>query len=472
MDYCSPSKVGQEFSAKATHCPEVARKKTAASSRPLEGLTEGPDKKGRFWTSLPNGRPLLFYSGIPGETVRVRRGKKGRRGEQGDLLEVLEPHSQRRLARCIHFGVCGGCTMQQMPEPLALKAKTDELYRKLGERAPGATPHPPVASPSGFLYRTKVELSFLRENDGRTRLGFHRRGRFDKTVDLQRCWLTALNPSLIAELRDWSHRHHLHGWDPRTNQGDLRYLLYRKASWCSDDLVALVLQSGAPLSPSAREELIALLQQGGVRGARLLWQSSPAGAIVPEREEPLYGPQVWVERLGELEFELSWRSFYQVNPAAYLRLLETMKSWRLTGAGARLLDLFCGVGSIGLWLHQPSDRLTGVELVEQAVLDARTNAERNKIPARFEALPAEEWHALETDLLILDPPRSGCHPKLLRLLAERAPSQELFYISCNPHRLLEEFDELTARYELLAYQAFDFFPQTHHVELLLHFRAR
>ena len=87
-------------------------------------------------------------------------------------------------------------------------------------------------------------------------------------------------------------------------------------------------------------------------------------------------------------------------------------------------------------------------------------------------MPAEEWTQLDTDLLLLDPPRSGCHPKLLKLLREKPPSKELFYISCNPHRLMEELEDLTASYELLAYQAFDFFPQTHHVELLLHFRAR
>jgi 23S rRNA (uracil1939-C5)-methyltransferase len=111
-------------------------------------------------------------------------------------------------------------------------------------------------------------------------------------------------------------------------------------------------------------------------------------------------------------------------------------------------------------------------MVEQAVLDARASASRNGISARFEAMPAEDWSALDTDLLLLDPPRSGCHPRLLSMLRQRAPSSELFYISCNPHRLLEEIEDLGARYNLLSYQAFDFFPQTHHVELLLHFTAR
>jgi 23S rRNA (uracil-5-)-methyltransferase RumA len=451
----------------------VARKKAQARPSPVTGLTEGPDKKGRFWLPLPSsGKPLLFHSGIPDEMVRARRGKKGRRGEQGDLLEVLRAHPQRRQVQCAHFGVCGGCTMQQMPEALALEVKTREIYGRLAERFPQAQAHPPVASPSNFAYRTKIELSFLRESDGITKLGFHRRGRFDKLVDLERCWLSSLPASTIETVRDWAHQHGLVGWDARHGGGDLRYLLYRKSSTSAEDLVALVLQTTAGLTSRAREDLVKRLQEAGIRGALLLWQSSVAGAIVPDREEPLYGPQTWTERLGELEFELGWKSFYQVNPPAYLLLLKTLRSWRLTPTGGRILDLFCGVGSIGLFLARPGDQLSGVELVEQAVADARASALRNGIEANFEAMPAEDWEALGTDLLLLDPPRCGCHPRLLKLLQERAPSSELFYISCNPHRLFEELDALDATYQLLAYQAFDFFPQTHHVELLLHFQAR
>ena len=414
----------------------------------------------------------MFHSGLPGEEVLVRRGKRGRRGEQGDLLMVNVPHPDRREARCAHFGVCGGCTLQQVPEDIALEIKTVELYQKLHTACPEAVAHPPVASPSPFAYRTKIELSFLRETDGKTKLGFHRRGRFDKLVDLGSCWLSSLPASTVAAVRRWFQRHGLVGWDGRNGGGDLRYLLYRKSSSNQDDLVALVMQTTATLTDEARADLVTTLESAGIRGALLIWQSSVAGAIVAESEEILFGPQSWTERLGDLEFELSWRSFYQVNPPAYLCLLDTMRHWRQTPTGGRILDLFCGVGSIGLYLYQPGDRLTGVEVVPQAVLDARSSAARNGIEAQFEAMPAEDWEQLETDLLLLDPPRSGCHPKLLKLLRERPPSQELFYISCNPHRLMEELEDLTASYELLAYQAFDFFPQTHHVELLLHFRAR
>lgn len=451
----------------------MSKRKDRAPLPPVEATTLGPDRKGRFHLEIePGGKTLSFYSGVPGELVKVRRGRRSRRGEQGDILEVIEPHVLRREVRCRHFAVCGGCTMQQMPEEEVLKAKSSNVMAKLAELAPLAKAHPPVPSPQSFFYRNKVELSFLCEADGQTRLGFHRRGRFDKVLDIERCWLSALSPQVIATIRSWASVHQLKGWDTYQGKGDLRFLLYRRSSTSGHDLLALVLDDGVVLSPETRGDLVKRLAATGLKGARLLWQTSPAQAIVPDREESLFGPQSINEYLGPLEFQLSWKSFFQVNPSAYLRLLETMKAWRRTPPGARLLDLFCGVGSIGLYLKHPEDELTGVELVEEAVADARRCALHHGIRARFEAMPCESWTTIETDLLLLDPPRAGCHPKLLSVLAQRAPSKELFYVSCNPYRLLEELPDFLRSYRLLGYQAFDFFPQTHHVEFLLHFEAR
>lgn len=444
----------------------------SSSHRPaVTGRTQGPDKKGRFWLPLPSGQPLLFYGGAPDETVTARRGRKGRRGEQGDLLEVQEGHPQRRLAPCPHYGVCGGCTLQHLAESTALDLKSRPLYQALAQSYPEAQAFPPVSSPRSFAYRTKIELSFLHEAQGGTKLGFHRRGRFDRLVDLERCWLSPLGSAALTGTREWAQAQGLRGWDPRSHEGQLRYLLYRSASDSSQNLMVLVLQEGTTLSEAALAELRQTWQTAGIHAGRLLWQSSPAGAIVPDREEPLYGPQTWLEPLGGLQLELSWRSFYQVNPPIYQRMLETMQGWRQTPVGGRLLDLYCGVGSIGLYLQRPGDRLVGVESVPQAVEDARSNALRNSREAQFVCRPAEDWGDLSCDLLLLDPPRSGLHPRLLRELSLRPPASELFYISCNPYQLLQELPELSASYQLLAYQAFDFFPQTHHVELLLHLRA-
>lgn len=438
---------------------------------PISGPAHGPDRKGKYVLDIPDsGKKLSFYGGIEGERALVRRGRRGRRGEAGDLLEILEPSVFRREARCRHFGACGGCTMQHLTEEVALLHKTAGYYQALAQQCPQAEMLPPIASPASFAYRTKVELTFMRTREGDTHLGFHRRGRFDRLVDVGRCWLSGLPARLLDGLRDWFARHGFQGWDPRTNTGDLRYLLYRRASWGDQDLAAIVLSSELDLHQMAKDDLVSTFHEAGVSSALILRQSSVAGAVVPDSEELLYGTGHLIEKLGELEFELSWKSFYQVNPKAYLRLLDTIDEWRVTPTGQRILDLFCGVGSIGLYLHRPGDQLLGVESVEEAVADARKNAARNGIEAKFEAKPAEELERLETDLLILDPPRSGCHPKLIKSIVSRPPAEELFYISCGPHRLLEELPELCKVYRLVRAQAFDFFPQTHHCEFLLQFQ--
>lgn len=447
-----------------------SRSRRKGNLPPITQPALGPDKKGRFWLAIPDSdKKLLFYGGVPGEVVTVRRGKRGRRGESGDLIQVAEPSKERREPPCRHFGVCGGCTMQHLEERRALEIKTEPHYRSLRALCPEAVLHPPVPSPGSFDYRTKVELTFLRHHEGDTSLGFLRRGRFDRGVDLGKCYLTPLQPRLTEALRGWMARHGFRGWHPRQSDGDLRYLLYRHSSWSPQDLAGLVVDSRLELGADCLADLKGCLQAAGVSGAFLVRQSSVAGAIVADAVEPLYGPQVIEEHLGNLKFELGWNSFFQINPRAYERLLSTMGAWRRTPAGGRVLDLFCGVGSIGLSLYRPGDSLLGVELVEQAVLDARANAQRNGIPATFEVRSAEDWDQFQTDLLVLDPPRSGCHPRLIELLSRQAPAEELFYVSCNPHQLAEELPSILGRYRLLQAQAFDFFPQTHHLELLLHF---
>ena len=362
--------------------------------------------------------------------------------------------------------------MQQLDEESALLLKTQCHYDMLRAAFPEAVYEPPVASPLPFRYRTKVELTFMSSRGGEETLGFHRRGRFDRGVDIVRCWLTPLSTELVSALRSWRDRHNLKGWDPRANSGDLRYFVYRHASCSDQDLGALVVNADSVISDETLADLRRSLQASGLSGAVLVKQTSVAGAVVPDNVEPLFGELTLKDKVGELDFELGWNSFFQVNPRAYARLLQAMRRWRLSPAGEKVLDLFCGVGSIGLSLYQPGDELLGIESVEQAVVDARANARRNRIEATFEHRTAESVLNFDTDLLILDPPRSGCHPSLLKKLREKRPAEELFYVSCNPHRLKEELEDLRVGYRLLRAQAFDFFPQTHHVEMLLQFVRR
>jgi 23S rRNA (uracil1939-C5)-methyltransferase len=307
-------------------------------------------------------------------------------------------------------------------------------------------------------YRSKVEFSFQDHA-----LGFHGRGRFDHFIEVDRCYLTPdPHAEVLRRTREWAARFQLDGWNPRRQTGRLRYLVFRRAT--SGDWLAVLV--GSPgLAPEALKEWAAALQDLGPRA--LLWatQTSTACAIKPDTQELLYGTPFLRESLGALQFQLSWQSFFQSNPPAYLRLLETAKAWCALGPEARVLDLFCGIGTIGLYLTPPGGQLVGVESVPEAVEDARQAAALNARQGQFHCYTSQDWPDLDCDLLILDPPRSGCHPKLIERLLTAGPPR-ILYVSCNPHLWLTEAEQLLGPYRIIQAQPFDFFPHTRHVELL------
>lgn len=396
---------------------------------------------------------LELFGPLPDEEVLVQLGSRRNLW----LQEVLQPYPGRREARCTHFGPCGGCTLQHLDEATQLRFKSQRIYSMLPE---GVELLPPLASPQPFHYRTKVEFSFAR-ND----LGFHRRGCFDRTVGVERCWIAPqIHHALLAATRQWQLDHGLTGWDARSQQGDLRYLLVRQSNNAdlqpADWLALLVTRSG--LSPELIQDWSARQPAGG----GLLWveQCSTAGAIVPEHEHLLRGPEHIQQRLGSLNFRLGWRSFFQSNPPAYRLLLEQLRAW--LGAPSSLLDLYCGIGSIGLYVAPVECRLVGVENVEPAILDARRCAQEMGRSAEFHVCAAEDWQDWGGfEAAIVDPPRSGCHPRLVQRLIESGP-REVFYVSCNPERFVAELGQLRSVYRLEKAVACDFFPQTAHVELL------
>ena len=372
------------------------------------------------------------------------------------IQEVLQPGPGRVEPRCPHFGICGGCALQHLDPDTQLACKTGPVLAMLGEAAGPFQVLPAVPAPSPWHYRGKIELSFLGSE-----LGFNRRGRFDRVVAVRECFLgPPENREILRTVRSWARRHQLPGWDPRAHQGLLRYLVLRRSHASGQWLATLVTAEPPPDLPL--EELADELSALGATGVIHAVHNSPAGAVLVERSQVLRGQDRLVERLGRLEFELSWRSFFQSNPPAFARMLEEAREWAGVTPGTRVLDLYCGVGTVGLSL---GGALVGVEAVPEAIADARRNALQAGIQAEFQVGSSEDWPDLSSDLLVLDPPRSGCHPKLIRRLPSEGP-ERILYISCNPARLAEEMGVLKEAYDLRRVRLFDFFPQTPHVEAL------
>ena len=402
---------------------------------------------------------LELWGALPGEQIQIQLGHRRNLW----LQQIDSVHPQRRESRCLHAGPCGGCAWQHWSDEAQLQAKSERVYRALAGVAPELTPEPPRASPQPFHYRTKVEFSFLG-----SQLGYHRRGCFDRAVDVDFCWIAPpAHFGAVTRTRAWMRDHGLSGWNPRSAQGDLRYLLVRQANPGSDWLTVLVTRPG--LDPELLQDWSARLEPLGPRGLVWVEQESPAGAIVPLHEHLLFGANEVRQPLGHLHFSLGWRSFFQTNPPAYQQLLDTLRLWLQPLAPASLLDLYCGIGSIGLYVTDAPTRLVGVENVPEAVADAARCAVGRE--AEFHACPAEAWGDWNHPVAIVDPPRSGCHPELVRRLAQHGP-RDVFYISCNPDRLVAEMAVLGEHYRVERAAAFDFFPQTAHLELLCWLRRK
>lgn len=409
-------------------------------------------------------RQGLELGGVaPGERLRAQLGQR----RNIWLQQVVEPHPQRREPPCVHYGVCGGCSLQHLSPQLQLQLKAERVYRLF---APDAPVLPACPSPQIFRYRTKVELSFIEHRDGRSTLGFMRRGCFDRGVEVQDCLIgPPCLPEAAARTRRWQAEHALRAWNPKTHQGDLRYLVLRQANPGQDWLGVLVTRP--ELNPQWIDDWSRRLIPLGPQGLLWIEQESSAGAVVPLREHLLWGENRLRQPLGPLTFELGWRSFFQIHPPAYLQMLQQLQQWIAPLQPTSLLDLYCGIGSIGLSCAPDEAQLVGVESVPEAIEDARRISRSLGRKARFEVARAEDWEDWNHPVVILDPPRSGCHPQLLERLQQNPP-EHLFYISCNPDRLAAELSSLQSAYRLEALQAFDFFPQTAHVELLARFRRR
>ena len=424
--------------------------------------------KGLARVNLPpskgiEARQVEVVGAYPGEDVEVLLGSR----RNSWLFSVLNPIPARIEPRCPHFGFCGGCQSQSLLYAAQMELKAGPVHAYLRSLEPDLGELVCQGSPRRWFYRSKVEYSFQDNQAGELVLGFNRRGRFDQVLQVDRCFIAPpLGGELLAATREWARHHGLSGWNARGLVGSLRFLLHRRSHTSGEWLAVMV--TGPEVTPQAMADWVERVRGLGPTG--LLWavQSSTASAVSPESEHLLWGQDRYRETLLGLTFKLGWRSFFQSNPAAYQSLLELARSWISLRAGQTVLDLYCGVGTIGLTLTPPECRLGGVEAVEAAVVDARENALANgrlRDSAAFHCALAQDWPELACDLLVLDPPRSGCHPKLIGRLRHEGPKR-ILYISCSPHRLREELDQLKASYRLVKARTFDFFPHTSHLETL------
>ncbi len=427
------------------------------------------------------GRTVLVRRAPPGAVVHVRPFRRKKGTLHARRVALVEPPPQAVEPRCVVFGSCGGCVLQEISPEAQRAAKADLVLRAVGP-VDHVLVHEPTPASAAYGYRNRVELTygnrrFLSEqelledvsNRGRF-LGFHAPERFDRIVPVDRCELVSepMN-ALIAAAGEQLRASAFEPWDTREHTGFWRHLLLREGQ-DGDRLAAVYTAPPAGDGQAEQAELQALA--AALPGANsVLWivNDRVVDAAVGDVRALLRGPGTLQERVGALRFQLAHDSFFQTSTAGAERLYRVIA--QAAGQGERLLDLYCGSGGIGLWLAPGFHEVAGVELHPPAVAAARESAARNDLQnARFLQGEVEKLATdLQGDVIVVDPPRVGLHPSACAWLA-RLPAQRLVYVACHPPSLGR--DRLILEqggWKLEELWTVDLFPHTGHVEVVARF---
>ncbi len=433
----------------------------------------------------------IIKNSLPGQKVsfcvnKVRKGKA-----EGRLLEVIEKSPLETGSPCSHFGLCGGCTYLSMAYEEQAKLKAEQVKKLLdgvldGRQVPylweGIR-----QSPRQYEYRNKMEFSFGDEvKDGPLALGMHKRGSFYDIVTVDGCKLIDEDyRQILSTVLAYFAQRKISFFHRLTHKGFLRHLLVRKASKTGEILVALVTTS----QPSGCAEGLEGLLQGfceTVKGVSLngklagilhITNDSPADIIQSDRTEVLYGQDFFYEELLGLRFKISVFSFFQTNSYGAEELYRTAREYigdlenGSAASGKVVFDLYSGTGTIAQLMAPAAKKVIGVEIVEEAVLAARKNAEANGL-SNCEFIAGDVLKVLDSltekpDLIILDPPRDGIHPKALPKIINYGVDH-IVYISCKPTSLARDLEVfLDNGYVVERAVAVDQFPWTANVETVV-----
>ena len=424
------------------------------------------------------GKVTFFDAGLPGEKVRGEIVRKKARYNFARVTEIITRSPDRVPAPCTHFGICGGCTWQDLDYDRQLYFKRKQVVDCLLHigRIGDIEVEPTVGSEKQFFYRNKMEFSLNTTAENGFVLGLHRRGHFDQIFNLKECLLQSETSNRIAAwFRSFVTEKNIPVYDILKHTGHLRFLAIREARRTGQIMLNIVTAEGTlPFQSEMLEsawqavpEITTIVQN--VNGGK-------SNIARGEYENILYGPGYIEEKLLDRTFRIYANSFFQTNTEQAERLYRTAYEILAPQKEDRLLDLYCGTGTIGLCASGLVQTVVGIELEPSAVRAAHENAALNDISnIQFHIGSVQDILRNNPELLdgitctVIDPPRAGLHPKALRRLAELNYSR-LVYISCNPATFARDAAYLIqAGYKIGRIIPVDMFPHTMHIELVAGF---
>ena len=420
-----------------------------------------------------DGQVVFVPGALPGERCSVRIAHVGRSAVFAQLLSVLTPSAHRVEPDCPYFPRCGGCALRHMDyeQELALKqTHVQSCLTRIGGQTISALPITGAAQTDG--YRNKVQFP-VQEQDGRPVAGFFS-GKTHRVIPVRHC---RIQPDCADAIRGavlaWMEQYHIRAYDEQTHTGYIRHIYIRFGAESGQILVCIV--ANCAQLPKKKQLVAALLAaEPGITTIVFSPNTKKGNTVLGTEFHPLYGDGTITDTLCGLQFRLSAPAFYQVNHAQAERLYE--KAVQLAGltGNETVLDLYCGTGTITLCLARHAKKAIGVEIVPQAIEDAKFNAAQNGMEnAEFFCMDAGQAAKMladrrtRPDVIVVDPPRKGVSADVIEAIGTMAP-QRVVYVSCDPATLARDLKLLTAvGYTLQTAEAFDLFPRCAHVETVV-----
>lgn len=419
-----------------------------------------------------NRKPVFIENIIKGEKVEYIITKSFKDYDLGELVKIIDASNSRVKPICPIFKSCGGCALQHMNYQEQLSFKKNHVKECLAKIAKvNISVEDCLGMEEPYFYRNKIQVPFAMKK-GKVDYGFYKKGTHD-IVSMKNCFLQEdLVDNILKTIKDVFSKHKLRAYDEDKKEGILRNVLIKRAFSTNETMVVLV--TNVENFPKRKEVVKEILKSH--KEVKTIVQNINArstNVILGEKERVLFGKGYIEDVLLGVKYRISAKSFYQVNPVQ-TEVLYT-KAIELAGLNKkdRVIDAYCGIGSISLALAKHVKEVIGVEIVKDAVIDARNNAKYNDIKNANFILDDAAKFMLELsksgekiDVVFTDPPRKGCDQVFLDSLLELRP-KKIIYISCNPSTLARDLLTLKKDYEINKVLPVDMFPQTHHVECVV-----
>lgn len=421
------------------------------------------------------GFPFFIKDSIIGDKIQAKIVKMKKTYGYARVEKILTPSINRVQPACDVARQCGGCQLQAMAYSQQLEFKRNKVKNNL-KRIGGFQEIevlPVIGMEHPWRYRNKTQVPFGMDKTGNIVAGFYA-GRTHNIIDHEDCLLAPeVNRKIIETIKNYMKQYKIRPYDEKSQQGIVRHVLIRQGYATGEIMVCLVINRKS--LPKAEQLVEQLKQIPGMTSISYNINCENTNVILGETVVPLYGPGYITDFIGTIQYQISPQSFFQVNPIQTEKLYETaLKYAGLTG-NEIVWDLYCGIGTITLFLAQKAKMVYGVEIVEPAIQDARKNAEINQIQnaefyvGRAEDILPEKYkkEQIKADVIVVDPPRKGCEQTLLETILQMQPKR-IVYVSCDSATLARDLKYLCKeKYQIEKIQPVDMFPEGVHVETVV-----